>query len=127
MNLSIVRSELSSILASAFDAAGHKDWGITDHLPDSISPPCVLIGWANPWIQPSTFCAWSAALEVMCVAQRIEPGGKLEVLEEMASIIIPALKRTPYTIPDLTSPYPMQVGGVDYLAASVNILYEMEN
>jgi hypothetical protein len=65
-------------------------------------------------------------MEIICVAQRLEPGGKLETLEQMVSIIIPALRPTPFAVVDVTAPYPIQIAGVDYLAASVNLEYETE-
>lgn len=122
MSLTSTRTDLAALLASAF--VDHKEWAIVDHLPDSVAPPCAIMGWAEPWLSPSTMCVWRSRIEIMCVAQRIEPGGKLETLEEMISLIIPKLKRTDYTVEDVTSPFPLQVGGVDYLAASININYE---
>jgi hypothetical protein len=122
MKIGQARTDLAAIVAAIFP----PEWGVIDHLPDAVYPPCALIGWADPWMRPSTHCVWQGAMEIMCVAQRLEPGGKLETLEEMVGLIIPALKRTDYTVVDTTSPYPMQIGGVDYLAASINITYELE-
>ena len=124
MKLSPPRAELAAIVAAATD----ESVGVIDHLPDSVAPPCVLIAWADPWVKLSTLCAYEAAMEIVCVAQRIEPGGKLETLEEMVSSILPALKAAPYfNFVDVTSPYPLQIGGVDYLAASINLTYDMED
>lgn len=122
MNLTPPRAELKALL----DAAFPQEWGTTDHLPDSVAPPCALIGWADPWVKPLTWCTYTTALEIICVAQRLEPGGKLETLEQMVSTILPALRKTPFAVMDVTAPYPIQIGGVDYLAASVNLEYETE-
>jgi hypothetical protein len=123
MNLSAARSELASIIT----AVAPNDWGVTDHLPDSVAPPCILIGWAEPWLKVTTSCFFETAIEVLCVAQRIEPGGKLETLEQMVSTLLPALKRTAFNYIDVTSPYPLEINGVTYLAASINITHDLEN
>lgn len=123
MNLTAAREELAGILNGALST----DVAVIDHLPDAIAPPCTLVAWADPWLKYSTLCAFEAQMEVMCIAQRIEPGGKLQTLEEMVSVILPALKGTYFTLVDVTAPYPLQVGGVDYLAASVNLTYDVED
>lgn len=123
MKITNARTELAAILTSAMP----NEVGVIDHLPDSIAPPVTLVAWADPWLRPSTLCAYEAQMEVMCLAQRIEPGGQYERLEEMVSLILPAIKGSYFTFVDVTAPYPMQIGGVDYLAASVNVSYDMED
>lgn len=123
MNIGTARTDLAAILTAAFP----DDWGVIDHLPDSVAPPCAMIAWSDPWLKPATLCAQVAQMEIICVAQRIEPGGKLETLEQMVGTILPAIKGTAYTLIDVTSPFPMQIAGVDYLVASVNITYDMED
>jgi hypothetical protein len=100
---------------------------IVDHLPDSITPPCVLVAWSDPWVKPSTLCAYEAAMELMIIAQRLEPGGKLETLEEIVCAIVPNMKALPdWQVIDVTAPYPTNIAGVDYLAATINLTYDME-
>jgi len=122
MNITPARTnialELHSILPDSV--------GIVDHLPDSVAPPCVIVGWSEPWIKPTTLCAYQATMELLVIAQRIEPGGKLEVLEEIVSTILPALKTfADYQVIDCSAPYPIQIGGVDYLAATINITTDL--
>lgn len=104
------------------------DDGVTviDSLPDSIAPPAVLVAWATPWLTPDTFCGFVANVELLVVAARIEPGGQYEVIEGIISDLVGALKRAGTTIRDITSPFPLQLGGVDYLSASINIIHEVE-
>jgi hypothetical protein len=114
-------------LALALEGMLTKAVGVIDHLPDSIAPPCVLVSWADPWLKPSTLCAYEAAMELIVIAQRIEPGGSFETLEGITQTIVPSMKGLPgWQVVDVTAPYPMQVGGVDYLAASINLTYDME-
>lgn len=123
MKLAQARQELAIIVASATTS----ETGVVDHIPDAVAPPVVFIAWSDPWLKPSTLCGWEAATELVCVSQRIEPGGNTERLEEMVSAIVPAVKASQYfQVVDVTAPYPLQVGGVDYLAASINITHDVE-
>ena len=121
MKLSLARQELAAICSTALPV----EWGVVDHLPDSVAPPMVLVAWGDPWMKPSTMCAFESTMELMLIAQRIEPGGKLETLEDGVSTLLPALKSSDFTLIDTTAPYPMQIAGVDYLACSINLNYEV--
>lgn len=124
VKLSTVREELASVLVFALP----DGTSVIDHLPDSVTPPCCLIGWSDPWLKLVTSCNYQTAMEIICIAQRIEPGGQFEVLEDTVASILPAIKRSNgFIFVDVTAPYPMNIGGVDYLAASVNITYDMED
>lgn len=123
MNLTGVREEYASLIR----AVASNDVSVIDNLPDSISPPAVLIAWGDPWLVPGTFCAYTAQVEIMVVAQRIEPGGQYARIEFIVGEILDALKTVSAGIRDVTSPYPMQLGGVDYLSASINVVHDMEN
>jgi len=121
VSLAQVRKDAATIAGNALS----DDVSIVDHLPDSITPPCVLVAWSDPWLKPSTYCAYDAAMELIVVAQRIEPGGKLETLEEIVSALVVAFRSSQiFGVIDATSPYPLQVAGVDYLAATVNLQTE---
>jgi len=122
VKLSLAREELATICVATLPI----EWGVVDHLPDSVAPPMVLVAWGDPWMKPSTLCIYEATMELMLIAQRIEPGGKLETLEEGVSLLLPALKGTDFTLIDTTAPYPVQIGGVDYLACSINLTYDLE-
>lgn len=118
MKLATLREDAAAIAAAALP----NDVGVVDHLPDSVSPPCVLVAWADPWLVPESFCSYVATMELLIVAQRLEPGGKIETLEDIAGALVDAFKGSDnWTVVDLTSPYPLQIAGVDYLAASVNL------
>ena len=125
MKLSTVREDVAAIVVAAI---ADPTIPVIDHLPDSIATPCVLVAWSDPWIVPSTLCNYTAKLEIIPVAQRIEPGGKLETLEDLTASIMVAVKASRvYTVDDVTAPYPLVVGGVDYLATSINITHELED
>jgi hypothetical protein len=122
MKLETIREELYAVLRDAMA----DDVSVVDSIPDSIAPPSVFISWADPWVTPATFCTFTVNINVIVVAQRIEPGGQYGVMEGLVSIIMPLLKNHPeFLVNDATSPYPMQLGGVDYLACSVNVSCEI--
>jgi hypothetical protein len=124
MKLTGARTGLATWLIQTLD----ESISVVDHLPDSIIPPVVMVAWADPWIKPATLCAYEASMEIMVVAQRIEPGGQYETLENIVGDIVGPIKSLPYyQVVDVTAPYPLQIGGNDYLAASINITYDVED
>lgn len=123
MKLTNARDELAVIASAALP----NHVGVINHLPDSIAPPCVLVAWADPWLIPSTVCGFEAAIQYLVISQRIEPGGNTETLEEIVSALVPAVKAAQYfAVREVTSPYALQIGGVDYLAASINMTHDVE-
>lgn len=122
MKLENVRTELYVILRATLD----DNVGLVDSIPDAIAPPSVFIAWAEPWVSPSTFCDYTVNVNVIVVAQRIEPGGQYGILEGLVSVIMPALKaERSFLVKDASSPYPIVLGGVNYLACSVNLSCEI--
>lgn len=122
MKLETVRTDLYTILRNALD----DEVAVIDSIPDSVAPPSVFIAWADPWVMPQTMCLYSVNVSIIVVAQRIEPGGQYGVLESLVSQIIPTVKAVrDYVVRDATSPYPIVLGGVNYLACSVNVTCEI--
>lgn len=118
MKLETVRTDLYTILREAVG----DDVAVVDSIPDAIAPPAVFITWADPWITPATLCYFTANVSVILVAQRIEPGGQYGILESLVSAVAPVLRHSgEYVVNDATSPYPIQLGGVNYLACSINL------
>ena len=115
------RERLAAILADALA----NDVGVFDAIPDSIAPPAVFITWANPWMINFTWCDFVAQVQLIVVAQRIEPGGQYGVLEDLVTQLLGILRENKLALRDVTSPYPIVLGGVDYLAASINIVQDM--
>lgn len=123
MKLENARVDLAVLAASVLP----DDVGVIDHLPDSIAPPVVLVAWADPWLTPSTLCGYEARIQYLIISQRIEPGGNTHRLEEIVSALVPAVKGAQYfAIENVTSPFALQVAGVDYLAAQINITHDVE-
>lgn len=121
MKLENVRTDLYTFLRAGLA----DDVAVIDSIPDSVAPPSVFIAWADPWLTPSTYCYYTSNLQVIVVTQRIEPGGQYGILEGLVSTIVPLLRSTDFTVKDATSPYPITLGGNNYLASSINISCEI--
>ena len=122
MKLENVRTDLYALLRANLS----DEVSVIDSIPDSVAPPSVFIAWADPWVTPATFCDFTVNVNCIVCAQRIEPGGQYGVLEELVSIIMPALKHnSEFLVKDASSPYPITLGGVNYLACSVNLSCEI--
>ena len=120
LGLTSFREQIAQLLSDNLP----DDVGVFDAIPDSIAPPAVYVSWSNPWLVASTFCEFVSALRLIAVAQRLEPGGQYGVLESLIGEIVMILKANRIVLRDVTSPYPITLGGVDYLAASLNLLQE---
>lgn len=121
MNLTAVRTEYATLISGVVKS----DVSVVASLPDSVAPPAVLIGWGDPWLTQDTLCGWVANLEIMIVAIRIEPGGQYETIETLVALIASTLRESKKVIRDITSPYPLSLGGLEYLSASINITHEV--
>lgn len=121
LGLTSFRSQITKLLRDNLD----DDISVSDAIPDSITPPAVYVAWANPWLINTTFCDFTTLLQLIVVAQRIEPGGQYGIIESMVGEILVILKRNRITLRDVNSPYPISLGGVVYLASSINLITEM--
>lgn len=121
LGLTAYREAMTALLREGLP----DDIGVFDIIPDSISPPAVYISWGNPWILPTTFCEYSSTVSFICVAARIEPGGQFSVLEDLVGNVYQILRDNKVAIRDATSPFPIVLGGVNYLAATINTVTEL--
>jgi hypothetical protein len=110
-------------LAALVEGCTPTTVAVYDRIVDQIAVPAVLVGWADPWIEPATLCGdhWVRA-ELLVVAGRIEPGDQIARLEQIVAAIIPKLSG--YTIDRTSAPFRLQIAGVDYLAASIVVAVE---
>jgi len=121
LGLTDFRTQLAAWLSTDLP----DDIGVFDAIPDSIAPPAVYITWGSPWLVQTTFCDYTSMAQLILVAQRIEPGGQYSVLESMVSQVLSILRNHRVALRDVTPPYPLVMGGVNYLASSVNVIQEM--
>jgi hypothetical protein len=123
MTPSLVRESAAAVVVGAVP----NDVAVIYHLPDAVHVPCVFVAWADPWLLPTTMCQWESKLEIIAVAARIEPGGHLTVLEDLIAALLPAFRSSrEFAVIDATAPYPIEIGGNTYLAASINLKSDLE-
>lgn len=120
LGLTSFREQMAQLLSENLP----DDVGVFDAIPDSIAPPAVYVTWSNPWLVQTTWCEFTSRLQLIAVAQRIEPGGQYGVLESLVGELVAILRDNRIAIISATSPYPINLGGVDYLAASINLIHE---
>lgn len=121
--LADLRPAAAEILAPAADG----DPYVLVDVVDSFTPPALMLGWDDPWLQPGLGlatmgpCLWTARLEIVCIAGRLEPGPGVDVLEALVAFVIGRLQADVYRWPleRVSAPLQRDVAGVSYLAANV--------
>jgi hypothetical protein len=90
-------------------------WGVVD----SVSPPALMLLWADPWLTPRTACLYDAQLEVLCIASRVEPEPGMDTLEQLVEYTLAKLQADSYDWPPLTmyAPRRLDIGQITYLGA----------
>lgn len=121
MQLSTVRARAAAALApeSDTDPTVHAD------LVDAVTPPALLLFWADPWLNAKTMGMgggrglWDAWLEVLCVVGRVDASPGLDSLEELVAFVLQRMVDDDYTWPPETfyAPREFRIGGVTYLGA----------
>jgi hypothetical protein len=115
--ITAIRAQAAAALApvTADDPEVHVD------IVDSLTPPALLLLWADPWVTPRTVSGrgYDAQFEVLCVAGRVEPGPGMAKLEQLVSYTIDRLQADTYSWPPLTmyAPRRFDIGGITYLGA----------
>lgn len=112
-------------MATAIKPLVADDVSVSADIPDAVAPPAVYVAWGVPWLVPQTHCIGVAQLEVVLVANRIEAGGSYDKLEELVEAVL-QVQGQDYQFVTATAPYPLQIGGNAYLAASVNFTTAIE-
>ena len=121
LQLSEVRARAAAALAPEADT----DPEVHADLVDSLTPPAVLLFWADPWLNAKTmgmgggFGLWDAWLEVLCVVGRIDASPSLTALEELVAFTLARLKDDAHTWPPETfyAPREFVINGIHYLGA----------
>ena len=95
---------------------------------DAVTPPALMVLWGpDPWLTVETssgfgtFCTYAAALEVICVADRLTPEGNYPVLEQLVDGALTALGAARFRPVQALAPGPFEIAQVTYLAARLHI------
>lgn len=98
---------------------------------DSLYPPALVLDWADPWLQLGAGgvpamgrCLWTARLQIIAVAGRLEPGPGVATLEQLVAYVVARLEADPYTWPldSVSAPRQFDLAAVTYLGAAVTYL-----
>lgn len=95
---------------------------------DSLTPPAYMLVWSDPWLEVGPGgpvmgpCLWTANLQVLCVASRLEPGPGIETLENMVSVALDKFRQDVYPWPPgiVGAPRVFDIAGISYLGARIN-------
>jgi hypothetical protein len=123
LHLTAVRDAAAAALAPQDD----DDPMVFVDAVDSLTPPALLLDWADPWLEPAHTLGsigasqWTARLQVICIAGRLEPGAGVDVLEHLVTLTVARLEADPYawTLDSVSAPLQRDLAGISFLAANV--------
>ena len=121
-------SDIRDQAAAALEPQGPDDPDVLVDVVDSLYPPVLMLLWDDPWLAPGSGapsmgpCLWTARLQVLCVAGRLEPGPGIRTLEELVAYTVARLKADPYPWPleTVTAPRVFEIASIAYLGARVS-------
>ena len=122
MNLLDARDKLAAVLAPTDD----DDPTVLVSLVDAIEPPALMLGWADPWLEPEGLCFTIGHIVVTAVAARLMPGEGVAKLEELvdytlrrtrADMVNPGL----WQLTDVSGPRVFLMAKTNYLACRINL------
>jgi len=121
LRLGEVRAAAAAALAPLTDT----DPDVLPMWADSVSPPCLMLGWWDPWLEVRTvaggFGLNDAQLNVQCVASRVDPGAGFEELEALVSYVMGRLAEdaNSWALSAATTPRQWESGGIPLLGADL--------
>lgn len=117
--------DLRARVAAALEPLS-DDWPVHSAPVDAITPPCFVLTWPDPWLVPLAVCSFSARLQVICAAARIDPEPGYEQLEAMLELALPALRAARLPLEQVGGVAPFEVGGLQYQAARLIVLQPLQ-
>jgi hypothetical protein len=123
IGLTGLRPAAADVLAPVADG---DPYVFTD-VVDSLTPPALMLGWDDPWIEAGVGlatmgpCLYTARLQVTCVAGRLEPGPGIDELDRLVSLVLDRMRQDAYRWPldRVSAPLQRDLSGVTYLVADV--------
>lgn len=123
----ITLGELRNAAAAALEPVAEEDPPVLVDLVDSLTPPALMIGWDDPWLEAGAGrptlgpCLWTARLRVVCVAGRLEPGPGYDELDRLVAYVLERMRGDAYqwTLDQVSAPAQYDLSGVTYLSSFV--------
>jgi hypothetical protein len=105
---------LSGVLLDGTAVFVHRD------VTESLEPPCYLLSWGNPMLEPMTGCNFTARPAVICVGGRLNAVEGQTTVEDLIEAAVPRLRGLmPVEYGDQLQQ--LEVGGITYLASRLTL------
>jgi hypothetical protein len=122
VNLSDARSKLAAVLAPLLD----DDPNVLVSLVDSLTPPALMLGWGDPWLDQSEVvggCRLTGHLVVTAVAGRLSPGDGIATLEGLIEYVRDRLRTdpVPWQLESISGPRVFVMAKTNYLACRIGV------
>lgn len=114
------RAKLGAVLAPVADT----DPVLHTELVDSLEPPCLMLGWGEPWLTHNNARLSDGRLTITCVAGRLVPGAGVETLERLVHDTLSRLLTEgagAWPMDTVSGPRVFTIGNVNYLAARITV------
>lgn len=119
MNITEARDKLAAALAPVTDG----DPDVLTSLVDSIEPPALMLGWADPWLEPDTACITRGRLVITAVSSRMAPGEGVATLESLVRYVLGRLRDNPgvWPLDSVSGPRVFTIAKTNYLAVRITV------
>lgn len=114
-------SEVRGVCAAALAPQTDADPPVLMDLVDSITPPVLMLEWNDPWLSMESIAGslgiWTATLNVIAFAGRVEPGAGVAVLEQLVVLVLTRLQadQNSWPLSSAQAPRRFDMGNVSYL------------
>jgi hypothetical protein len=123
----IALADIRPAAATALAPLVDTDPYVLEDVVDSVTPPALMLAWDDPWLQAGAGvptmgpCLYTARLQVVCVAARLDPGSGVDELERLVAYVLDRMRADTYTWPldTVTAPEQRDQSGVASLVANV--------
>jgi hypothetical protein len=119
MNIADARSKLAAALAPITGT----DPDVLVSLVDTIEPPALMLGWGDPWLEPTTSCWQQGRMVVTAVAGRMAPGDGVAKLEDLVAYVLGRLAAdsSAWPLASVSGPRVITMAKTNYLAARITV------
>ena len=119
-------SEIRGACAAALAPQTEDDPPVLVNLVDAVTPPALMLEWADPWLTSLTVTGGvgvlQATLNVICFAGRLEPGPGVTMLEQLVGLVLTRLAADTYSWPLTASQAPRRfdINGIPLLGVRLS-------
>jgi hypothetical protein len=124
----IALDQIRPAAAALLTAVEDTDPYILEDVVDSVTPPALMLAWDDPWLQAGAGlptmgpCLYTARLQIVCVAARLDPGSGVDELERLVAYVLDRMRTDPaytWALDTVTAPEQRDQSGISSLVANV--------